>query len=85
MLIVTLSGILTVYRLTFANGYGILLVYTEQKYPSNKKEKERMWTITEKQYTNEDGESYTGYALNRFDASPVHIYEIIENYLAELC
>ena len=102
MLIVTLSGILTVYRLTFANGYGILLVYTE-------KEKERMWTITEKQYTNEDGESYTGYgvefgkclveditpsrtaiqqfadALNRFDASPVHIYEIIENYLAELC
>ena len=68
-----------------------------------------MWTITEKQYTNEDGESYTGYgvefgkclveditpsrtaiqqfadALNRFDASPVHIYEIIENYLAELC
>ena len=95
--------------MTFANGYGILLVYTEQKYPSNKKEKERMWTITEKQYTNEDGESYTGYgvefgkclveditpsrtaiqqfadALNRFDASPVHIYEIIENYLAELC
>lgn len=68
-----------------------------------------MWTITEQQYTNEDGESYTGYgvefgkclveditpsrtaiqqfadALNRFDASPVHIYEIIENYLAELC
>ena len=62
-----------------------------------------MWTITEKQYTNEDGESYTGYgvefgkclveditpsrtaiqqfadALNRFDASPVHIYEIIES------
>lgn len=68
-----------------------------------------MWTITEKQYTSEDGENYTGYgvefgkclvenitsnktaiqqfvdALNRFDASPVHIYEIIENYLAELC
>lgn len=22
-----------------------------------------MWTITEKQYTNEDGESYTGYGV----------------------
>ncbi len=67
-----------------------------------------MWTITEKQYTSEDGEDYTGYgvqfgecrvdditpnrkaigrfvdALNRFDASPVHIYEIIDNYLAEI-
>ena len=23
-----------------------------------------MWTITEKQYTNEDGESYTGYGVD---------------------
>lgn len=68
-----------------------------------------MWTITEKRYTNEEGENYTGYgvefgecrvedittsrsaiqqfvdALNKFEASPIHIYEMIENYLAELC
>ena len=68
-----------------------------------------MWTITEKQFTSEDGTEYTGYGvafgectvdditvslseiqkladtLNRNEASPVHIYEIIENYLAEMC
>ncbi len=68
-----------------------------------------MWTITEKQYTSDDGESYTGYgvafgkcsveditpsraaiirfveALNKYEASPVHIYELIENFLAEVC
>ena len=68
-----------------------------------------MWTITEKQFTSDEGECYTGYGvefgecrvdditpdrkaigqfvdvLNKFGASPVHIYEIIENYLAEIC
>lgn len=67
-----------------------------------------MWTITENQFTNEEGESYTGYGiasgdclveditsnltsitrladdLNRNEASPLHIYEIIENFLAEI-
>jgi len=66
-----------------------------------------MWTITEKRYTSETGEHYTGYgvtfgectvdditpnrsaidrllaALNRYEASPLHIYDIIENFLAE--
>ena len=68
-----------------------------------------MWIITEKQYTNEEGEEYTGYGvsqgkctvdditvslpeitrlvetLNRYEASPVHIYDIIENFFAETC
>ena len=67
-----------------------------------------MWTITEKQYINEDGISYTGYGvtsgdcsiedltpslsainrfvemLNRYEASQVHIYELAENFLAEI-
>lgn len=68
-----------------------------------------MWTITAKQYTSDDGESYTGFGVesgeccvdditpdreaigqfvdapNKYEASPVHIYELVENYLAEIC
>lgn len=67
-----------------------------------------MWRITEKQYTSEDGESYTGYGvtsgectvndvtlsleeitrfvaeLNKHQASQAHIYELIDNFLAEI-
>lgn len=67
-----------------------------------------MWKITEKAFTTEDGDLYTGYgvtagectidditpsrtaienfidALNRYEASPAHISELVENFLAEL-
>lgn len=66
-----------------------------------------MWTITENQYTSEDGEMYTGYGvsggecivnditpslpaitrfvemLNKYEASQAHIYELVDNFLAE--
>ncbi len=67
-----------------------------------------MWKITEKQYSAEDGSTYTSYgvcygecyvdditpshsaiekftdALNRYEASPTHIFDLVENFLAEL-
>lgn len=33
-------------------------------FPKIGKRRIAMWTITEKQYTNEDGVSYTGYGIN---------------------
>lgn len=32
-------------------------------FPEKGKRRSSMWTITEKQYTNEDGISYTGYGV----------------------